>query len=799
MRKSFYLLVILFLLGSCASGPLPAGPASSPGTLSAAPSVLLGKALEEIRFGRRSEAIPLLAEIRRRNQGTDWAARASFLLGLDELERGGQRAVLYLQEAQALGIIRPHVLLRLARAYRAAGATEESGRAYDSIEREYPGFSHMDETLVEHASVLEEMGHALRALELYHKAGDRSSAATSSARALLAAARIEMATGRNEDAGHDLRRILVEYPGTRAAKRAERLLRENRRLGLSSLSRDERCRRAEALFRSYHYEEAVDELSALLRRDSRACDGGAEGLALEALFRLKRYAKAEEMLRERLERQGKDPAGRRELSSHALRSTLLRLATVYLREGKGPGFLSAVKDLTRAFPQSHEAWRALFMEAAYYESAGRMQKALGLYGRVLRTGGRRLATEAAWRRGWLLYRMGRYREAYESLRTPGANVGSMAPRFAYWRGRALDKAGYREGALREYAAACSGWMPGYYCFMAQERMGLRDGAEEAGPGSTWKSAPLPGMYGEAVGEERFRKALVLLSVGLSEDAAREADEVLKAGRPGRRDLLMLMRAFYSAGDYYHALRLFENYAWILRERDGTMPPELMVMAFPLKLVEYMGTRGLTGEADPLLVAAVMREESSFDPSTVSRTGAVGLMQVMPSTAEFIARASSRGRPTEYDLGDPETNIRMGAWYLAYLWRRTKGDVIETIAGYNAGLNMVRKWRRTFPLEDDEFIESIPYEETRNYTKKVLKSYRAFTMLVSKRRPSLLSSREDAGKRRINKHFASLEIGRQASLYSSQGHRLGVMSPGARDRTYSPEKHMDYGRRWSEGL
>jgi len=90
---------------------------------------------------------------------------------------------------------------------------------------------------------------------------------------------------------------------------------------------------------------------------------------------------------------------------------------------------------------------------------------------------------------------------------------------------------------------------------------------------------------------------------------------------------------------------------------------------------------------------------------------------------------------------------MGAWYLAYLWRRTGGNAIETIAGYNAGLNMVKVWRKRYPLDDDEFIESIPYRETRNYTKKVLKSYRAFAMLAARRRPLLLSmqEREDNGR------------------------------------------------------
>ncbi len=752
MTRPACVFLLFFLLVSCSAPGGPGGPPPRPlsGAVLRSPAELLGAALDEARLGQEGRAAEDLQFIRLRYEGTEWSSRASLVLGLQASRSANwSEAVRYLQEAQDLGLIRPYVLLRLARAYSAAGGALGAERTYSSIEAEYPDFFYMADVLFEHAEVLEALGRSSRAIRLYSAFAKKYPDHRKAPQALLKGALLQAASGRPDEARKDLRRLLVEYAGGPQAREARRLTRENRRLSMPALGAEERCRRSEALFKGYYYRAAAEELSAMVRRAPGACGGRAEPLLVETLFRLKKYGEAEKLLRARLAgiRRGH---GRKKAGSYRERSTLLLLATAYLREGRERGFLRSVRTLTRAFPKSAEARRALFMEGLYFEEAGKWPRAIAIYGRVLKAGGRKPSAEAAWRRGWLLYRMGRYSEAYRSLGLPVSTGPGMAARLAYWRGRALEKAGDGARAREEYAKACEGWMPGYYCFMAQKRLGAKTIVQDRRRGgqADVQGAAIPGgdaLYAPVPEEGRLRKALTLLSVGLTDEASKEAELALRERRPGRSEVLSLMMAFYSAGDYYHAVRLFENYAGLLRAEDGTMPEEFLEVAFPLRLVEYISSRGLAGEADPLLVAAVMREESAFDPDTISRTGAVGLMQVMPSTAEFIASASTGGKPRPYDLGDPDTNIRMGAWYLAYLWRRTGGSAIETIAGYNAGLNMVRKWRKRYPLDDDEFIESIPYRETRNYTKKVLKSYRAFTMLAAGRRPLLLSMEAGEGR------------------------------------------------------
>jgi soluble lytic murein transglycosylase len=131
----------------------------------------------------------------------------------------------------------------------------------------------------------------------------------------------------------------------------------------------------------------------------------------------------------------------------------------------------------------------------------------------------------------------------------------------------------------------------------------------------------------------------------------------------------------------------------------------------------MAEVGRTGVPESL-VYAVMRAESSFSPTVLSPAGAVGLMQLMPSTARQIAGKGSSFNAA--DLTRPEFNISCGVKHLKDLTRVHDNSLVLTVAAYNAGSGTVNRWRKKFgTLREDEFIENIPYGETREYVKKVL--------------------------------------------------------------------------------
>ena len=160
--------------------------------------------------------------------------------------------------------------------------------------------------------------------------------------------------------------------------------------------------------------------------------------------------------------------------------------------------------------------------------------------------------------------------------------------------------------------------------------------------------------------------------------------------------------------------------------------QLVRWYYPVPFRETVVRYALTHDLDPLLVTAVMRVESNFDPLAVSIKGARGLMQIMPETAEWIA--DQVGMP-EFDvemLFEPEINVALGAWYLADLHRLFEGETVLALAAYNGGRANVMRWLRDSAWSGKaEEISDIPFPETRSYVRKVLAMYAVYQRVWGK--------------------------------------------------------------------
>ena len=132
--------------------------------------------------------------------------------------------------------------------------------------------------------------------------------------------------------------------------------------------------------------------------------------------------------------------------------------------------------------------------------------------------------------------------------------------------------------------------------------------------------------------------------------------------------------------------------------------------FPIKYKDIIVKYTEYYDIQPQLVSSLINAESGYDKNSVSAAGAVGLMQILPSTAKEI---SIKLGQEEYDLNSPNDNIRFGCYYLRYLLDYYKGDVVYALCAYNAGLNNVSCWNF------DGNIEKIPVSQTRDYVKKIL--------------------------------------------------------------------------------
>jgi soluble lytic murein transglycosylase len=164
---------------------------------------------------------------------------------------------------------------------------------------------------------------------------------------------------------------------------------------------------------------------------------------------------------------------------------------------------------------------------------------------------------------------------------------------------------------------------------------------------------------------------------------------------------------------------------------AAMPRPLYAVLYPSPFWDIVSREAGKNNLDPFIVLSVMRQESIFDPSVVSRVGAVGLMQLMPSTSQTVCRELGITFSPD-SLYRPSVNIRQGAYYIKRLLDQFGGNMVLAIASYNGGPNKAAEWyaknkRTTFDL----FIEDIGFTETRGYVKKVLANYWTYRWFAAK--------------------------------------------------------------------
>ena len=153
--------------------------------------------------------------------------------------------------------------------------------------------------------------------------------------------------------------------------------------------------------------------------------------------------------------------------------------------------------------------------------------------------------------------------------------------------------------------------------------------------------------------------------------------------------------------------------------------------YKLLYVEQIKANAEACGLDPFFVAAVIYCESGYDKDAVSPVGAVGLMQIMPDTGAWIAEKLEMEGYCDQQLHDPETNIKMGCWYLQYLTERFGGIRKHVLAAYNAGPNNVSKWLMDAAYSTEGNLTQIPFEETRNFVERVMRAYEKYRELYEK--------------------------------------------------------------------
>ena len=331
--------------------------------------------------------------------------------------------------------------------------------------------------------------------------------------------------------------------------------------------------------------------------------------------------------------------------------------------------------------------------------------------------GKRAQPDAAallYRRAWERWMAGRAKEAaglWNALAkalAPGADARS-ASLYCLLRLNLLKPA--EAAAAREE-------------ILTADRFGYFGYRLRGGPPERTAPPPAPPPFPPAAPGTHVEKAREFWRVGLAGEAAGE----LKMAREGDADAAIAYHqavAQQAAGDFAGAVRTarasFPNAYGLEGDR---LPTEVWRLLFPAHFIETLADSARKADLPVLLACSVIRQESLWDPAAVSRSGALGLMQLLPATGSWVARRRGIEAPASEPFFDPGWNTRVGCAYLKESLDRNGGGLHLALAAYNAGQSRVIQWaaRPGCPKDPDLFVESIPFYETRSYVRRILLNF-----------------------------------------------------------------------------
>ena len=337
----------------------------------------------------------------------------------------------------------------------------------------------------------------------------------------------------------------------------------------------------------------------------------------------------------------------------------------------------------------------------------------------------RFAERAFWKAGWWAYRVGRFQDAV-ALFDRGAELfprSDYRPSWLYWSGRASQQANDGETAVARLRLTATDYHNSYYGRLAVKQLANRRGSV---------ITPLLQRQPVQASVPTAQRIALLLATGLNQEAMSELQYAQRVWGDSPQLQATIALTHRRLGNVRAGINAMKRaYPQYLAAGGETLPSEILQVIFPLDywplLQKYASQRGL----DPYVVAALVAQESNFDPLVVSHANAWGLMQVMPNTGRSLARKLGVHPFSTKRLTEAEVNVRLGTQFFADSIRKF-GGVHFALAAYNAGDSRVASWQRERPgMPQDEFIDDIPFPETQNYVKRILGTAEDYRHLYGK--------------------------------------------------------------------
>ena len=528
-------------------------------------------------------------------------------------------------------------------------------------------------------------------------------------------------TGNTDEAARLYRHIFLSFPLSNEGQQAKAQLAV---IGSAApLSMAERRTHADALYAGGRYSEAEDEYRNL------ANDSAQEPQAKNALLvaaaacdlKLKRLSKVE--LDALPDTQDESGARRMYLAMELARN-----------KDDGATQQALVAQMEQRFPDSPWLAEALYSAGNMYLLRKDYPQAILYYSELAtRFPEHRYAPSSHWKAAWLNYRLGNYSEASLLIDKQIAlyRGGKEIPAALYWRGRLYaDQEHQPAMAAAYYEAVSRAFEHYYYAQMARARLA------ELGQVTPADVAMLNDIQREEIpaltddvpeDDEHVIKARLLANAGLNEYIPAEiqaADGSEEWGAFAEAEI------YSSDGEAFRAMRVLKRaLPFYTSAPIDSIPLGYWKILFPQQYWGAIEQESAKNGLDPYMVASLIRQESEFNPGAISPANAFGLMQLLPSVGRSMAKQEGIHHLNDSELLNPETNIRLGTRYLKQTLDKFDGQAPYAFAAYNAGDSRVTDWQAVGKYRGmDEFVESIPFTETRDYVEAILRNESIYRQL-----------------------------------------------------------------------
>jgi soluble lytic murein transglycosylase len=656
----------------------------------------------------------------------DRVTQAKNALALFDAKKYDEAVPALTEAARAFGEVAPFLRLRIVEAEVARGHFKEAA----AIASEIVALSDTTAATVARLrlpSIYAQLGDAVATDAAWQQASQIAIDEMTEADFVAMATGLAKA-GRNDLATKTRMRLLTDYTNGRYTEQTYDFL----TAALDAMPVAQKLAIAEKLSRANRYDEALDLFAKI--------PGGApeaRATRLRALFNSRNYG---QLLEETTGVQLNDPA------------LMLLRARAAWRDDKPQEFLDGLDAVEKQFPTSREASEAKVARAKYYSTdVIDYAKSVDNLTRAIDAGLAGGDGENIWNLGWTYTLWGKYDDALKVFDRyiRAYPDGDWKTNSLFWSAKIHDKLGRTAERDASARTIVDEFPFSYYAYRAKElwpvqsAVGGRQSAVAAAPPTTlagsgasstadrrpptadWSANSFPDIDAELakITEPRFAVVHALQDVGLDRAAAREM-KVLAAkynANPGVQ--FMLADVYVRGGEPFKANTVLQRqFRPFVRHGGANIPKRFWEILFPLAYWESLQAEAQRRGLDPYLLASITRQESGFEPTTVSNAGAVGLMQIMPEEASRIATNGGLGAITRDDLFVPEKNIAVGAAEYSQKLETMNGNHVLAIASYNAGEKAVGTWLEKTPIDDlDLFVESIPYAETRLYVKTVTRN------------------------------------------------------------------------------